>query len=195
MSRVPKLSFPVAPRRPLRIPARYNVYDVSFPDSPRRNTQIMAPNERMARKYYKDLLGPGHDIQFTEAYGPFMPSVERQLHNPARDKAYEREVARRRQEYIDDYNSNMRDYEVEPFPEEELSDYFDTRARREIDDWLEYRQDYRLPIKERGMYSRPLSGSEIESVPAFDEEGARDMFRMRGVPEYDLRTIFPPWRR
>ena len=201
MSRVPKLSVPVAPRRPLRIPSRYKVYDVSFVDARRPvppkyvDTQIMASNERMALKYYKDRLGPGLGVQFTEAYGPFSPSVERQLRNPARDKAYEREIARRRNELVDEYKWRMDNEEVEPFSDEELFNYYDRQARNEIDDWLEYRQDYRLPIKPRGMYSRPLSDSKVESIRAFDEEDARDRFRMRGVPEIDLRTIFPPWRR
>jgi len=214
MPRVPKLSVPVAPKRPLRVPAKYKMYNVFFKDVKNPNyvpkyvdTQVMAPNERMARYYYKKRLGPGLYPEFEEAYGPFYPSEEAQMHNPRRDAAYRRAVENRKQELMADASDerspfwwqkdeNPEDYfEGGPAILDDLDSWIDRQARKEIDDWLEYRQDYRLPIKPRRMYSRPLGGSQIESVDAFDEEGASDRFRMRGVPESDLQVILPPWRR
>lgn len=173
------------PKVPLRIPARYRMYNVHRPNF--ADERIMAPNRAMARYYYKKEFGPGQ-VQLDEAYGPFYPSEEAQMRKPSYDKAYEREVAKRRQELVDEYKWRMENEEVEPFSDEELNDYYDRQARHELDDWLDNYQEYRLPVKRMRPFLN-IGTRPPKVIEAFGLEGAADRLRFRGHPESEIGPI------
>lgn len=179
------------PRNPLRIPAKYRMYNarMRWPDASRiHEMTVMAPNERMARAYFHRRHPEISELELSEMQGPFYPSEERQMNPRGWRSAYEREVAKRRNELIDDYRLSMDAGEVEPFSDEELFNYYDRQARYEIDDWLNFKQDYRRPVKEFRPFTRI---KDARSTPeyAFDLDGVVDRLRMRGVPEEEIGTI------
>lgn len=177
-------------KRPLRIPAKYRMYNarIRWPDASKiHETMVMAPNERMARAYFHRRHPEMRELELSEMQGPFYPSEERQMNPRGWRSSYEREVAKRRNELIDDYRDEI-EIGAPEFSDEALQSYFDRQARYEIDDWLNFKQDYRKPVKPLRPFVR-VHDARLEPEYAFDIEGVIDRLRMRGVPEEEIGKI------
>lgn len=180
------------PKNPLRIPVKYRMYNarMRWPDASRvHETTVMAPSEQMARAYFHRRHPEMSELELSEMQGPFYPSEERQMNPRGWRSAYEREVAKRRNELIDDYQLAMDKGEVEPFSYEDLFNRYDRQARYEIDDWLNFKQGYRKPVVPQREFSYVTPGGRFYRYNAFGPEGVRDRVRMGGVDEDDIGMV------
>lgn len=150
--------------------------------------ELMAPNSAAVKRYLTGRYPDVRNIDINEVYGPYLPSEQELMGGNRFASAYQRDIDRRREQLLQDYYDRIP--EEERVSDEEAFDVLDWKTRNELDKYLDERQS-RLPVIPRYRFGRTKRDGMNEYYDAFTEEGAKDILRMRGVPEDDIGWISP----